>query len=53
MKIVLSPEEIDRIVIGHLIENGSLHYDDTPVVVTWRVSQFDVSKSEIVIEQED
>lgn len=53
MKIVLSPAEINRIVVDHLIEKGSLHYDDTPVDVTWHVDHFDVSKSEIVIKQED
>ena len=53
MKIVLSPAEINRIVIDHLIEKGSLHYSDTPVDVTWRVNQFNISKSEILIEQED
>ena len=53
MKIVLSPAEINRIVVDHLIEKGSLHYDDIPVDVTWRVNQFDVSKSEVIIEQED
>ena len=53
MKIVLSPAEINRIVVDHLIEKGSLHYDDTPVDVTWHVDHFDVSKSEIEIKQED
>lgn len=51
MKIVLSPKEVNKIIVEHLLKTGELKNKET--TVTWRCNRFNMSETKIEVTQDE